>query len=86
MTYKEIPSLEEEKIAKEITEKSIKIFRDRSHLLPIKYNPSLRITHFIFGTNYSIADAKELTIQLSKMVYIDEYEDAGPNTILRLYL
>lgn len=86
MTYKEIPSLDEEKIVKEITEKSIKIFRDQSHLLPIKYNPSLRIAHFIFGTNYPIAVAKELTIQLSKLVYIDEYEDAGPNTILRLYL
>lgn len=86
MTYKEIPSLDEEKIVKEINEKSIKIFRDRSHLLPINYNPSLRIAHFIFGTNYPIADAKGLTIQLSKLVNIDEYEDAGPNTILRLYL
>ena len=86
MTYKEIPSLDEEKIVKEITEKLIKIFRDRSHLLPIKYNPSLRIAHFICGINYPIAVAKGLTIQSFKMVNIDEYEDAGPNTILRLNL
>lgn len=76
--FKEIPNFDDAKVADEIIEKSVKIYRDRNHILPISKKENLKIAHLIFGNQYNIEEAKKLTEKLGEKCSVDEFIDLGP--------
>lgn len=76
--FQSIPQYNDYDVIKEMTRKSIKVYRDRQNVLPIQVKPNMRFAHFIFGNAYPIFKAQELTKEFQKIITIDEYIDQGP--------
>lgn len=76
--FKEIPNFDDAKVADEIVKKSVKIYRDRNHILPISKKNDLKIAHLIFGNQYDLKEAQRLTKKLRQECIVDEFIDLGP--------
>lgn len=76
--FEEIPAFNTQNVSDKMVLQSTKIYRDRKHILPIEKKQGLKIAHFIFGNQYDIAFAKQLTLALRKIVHTDEFIDLGP--------
>jgi len=77
---------EDEACAKEVTEKGIKIIRDRVGLLPLKLDKNSKIAHVVLHPAW-ITDLKcteEVTEKLSKYAKVDIYDDPGAGKLLEI--
>lgn len=76
-----------EKTAKEMTEKAIKVIRDRHNILPVEINKNSRILHLVIHNfwNREWKVVEELTEKMSQIAgRVDELRDPGPERIVPL--
>ena len=73
--------------AKQVTERAIRIVRDRKNLIPCRIEKDTKILHAIIQNNYVMDDVQRLTAELSKFsAVVDEVTDPGPNFMKKVVL
>lgn len=76
-----------EKTAAEMTDKAVKVIRDRAGLIPLEINSDTRIAHVILHNSWvkECNVAEEVTDKLRNIAdIIDEFRDPGPEKMLEL--